>query len=102
MPLKRLKRKLTKEIMWLYLLKLLSEKPRYGYELKKEIQHRFNFNPAIVTSYAILYTLELKGYVTTVWKSAKKRPRKYYVITKKGRKLLLDGKKHLKVIVKKI
>jgi len=38
MPLNRLKSKTQKEILWVYILKLLKERDMYAYELKKRRQ----------------------------------------------------------------
>mgnify|MGYP001281658848 CR=1 FL=1 len=104
MPINRLRNKITKEVMWLYILKLLKVKPRYAYELKKEIQKTFGFNSATITSYVILYKLELEGYVSSKMdKTNKGGPkRKYYHITKKGEKLFSNGKFLLQETVKKL
>ena len=104
MPINRLKNKITKEVMWLYILKLLKIKPRYAYELKKEIQKTFGFNSATITSYVVLYKLELEGYVSSSMdKKNKGGPlRKYYRITKKGERLFAQGKKLLEQTAKKL
>lgn len=93
----RLKKKTTAEMLWPYFLKLLKERPMYGYELQQEIQKRFGWKPATVTSYVVLYRLQRNGYVTIEWKEQRGKPaRKYYKITKKGEELLRDGIKYLK------
>jgi len=100
MPLERLKRKMTKEVMWIYVLKLLKDRPMYAYELKNEIKKRFDWVPATITSYVVLYRLQSEGYVTAKWgdESTNSR-RKYYYITEKGEKLLKDGEKFLRDII---
>jgi PadR family transcriptional regulator PadR len=93
----RLKKKTTAEMLWPYFLKLLKERPMYGYELQQETQKRFGWKPATVTSYVVLYRLQRNGYVTMEWKEQRGKPaRKYYKITKKGEELLRDGIKYLK------
>jgi DNA-binding PadR family transcriptional regulator len=100
MPLDRLKRKMTKEVMWLYVLTLLKERPRYAYELKKEIEDRFNWSPATITSYVVLYRLKSGEYVKTQWGNEQANPRrKYYSITKKGEHLLKDGETFLREMI---
>ena len=91
MPLNRLKKKTTKEILWIYILRLLLERDIYAYELKKELKERFNIDPALITSYVVLYRLEKDGYVTSRWDKNKK----YYSTTQKGRDLLSDGIKYI-------
>jgi len=93
----RLKKKTTAEMLWPYFLKLLKERPMYGYELQQETQKRFGWKPATVTSYVVLYRLQRNSYVTIEWKEQRGKPaRKYYKITKKGEELLRDGIKYLK------
>ncbi len=104
MPLERLKDKTTKEVLWIYILRLLHEKDMYAYEIKKEIKERFNFEPATVTGYVILYRLKSNGYVE---KSREEQgnggsSRKYYSITPKGRKLLTEGLEYLNELTSKL
>ncbi|MEQ9714561.1 MAG: PadR family transcriptional regulator [Candidatus Asgardarchaeum sp.] len=97
----RLKEKLTKENLWIYVLRLLQERPMYGYELRKKIKEIFNFSSAAVTSYVVLYKLKKEGLVTTEWQKGEDgRPdRKYYVITEKGQIAMREAKKFLNNIL---
>jgi len=63
-PMERLKEKITKEVLWMYILRLLKDRPMYAYELKNKIRESFGFEPATVSSYVVLYKLEHDGYVT--------------------------------------
>jgi len=92
-PMERLRNKITKEVLWLYILRLLKERPMYAYELKERIKDAFNFEPATVSSYVVLYKLEKDGYVTAEWQDSKtgKPSRKYYHLTPKGEELLKEG-----------
>lgn len=103
-PLVRLKSKLTKEVMWLYILRLLLERPMYAYEIKKQIQERFGWDAATVTSYVVFYRLKKDGYVTTEWVESKEgRPnRKYYAITEKGRALFNEGRTFMEEMMKSL
>ena len=49
-PIERLRNKITKEVLWLYILRLLEERPMYAYELKERIKEAFDFEPATVSS----------------------------------------------------
>ena len=91
MPLQRLKRKLTTENLWLYILTLLQEKPKYAYEIRREIKEKFGFETGQITSYVVLYRLENSGYVSQKVKEVEGRARKYYSLTPRGRKILSDG-----------
>lgn len=98
MPMRRLKHKTTKEILWIYILRLLKEREMYAYELKSALRERFGFEPAMITSYVVLYRLESAGYVAASWDENKK----YYRITAKGERILREGINHLDELVQKL
>ncbi len=94
-PSERLLRSLTVDNLWQYVLRSL-KKPKYAYELAREIK-----NANMVTVYAVLYRLEIGGYVKKAFSGKGGGPaRKYYVVTKKGVEELKKGtrmiKNHLK------
>ncbi len=97
MAYERLVRKLTVENLWLYVLILLREEPRYGYEIRKAILERFGFEPDIVTAYAVLLSLRRAGYISV--KELRRSPegpkRKYYTITPKGEQALAQAKQFI-------
>ncbi|WP_456368959.1 PadR family transcriptional regulator [Thermococcus sp.] len=103
-PLERLRNKVTKEVLWLYILRLLRERPMYAYELKEKIKEAFNFEPATVSSYVVLYKLEKDGYVSAEWQetTSGKPARKYYKLTPKGEELLNNGIEFLEEMLKKL
>jgi len=93
----RIKKKTTTEMIWPYFLKLLKERPMYGYEIRQETLKQFGWKPPTVTAYLVLYSLQKRGYVTTSWKEQRGKPaRKYYKITKKGEELLQEAIKYFK------
>jgi len=60
--LERLKRKLTIEVLWLYIIAvLLGHGPTYPYDAGKLIERRFGFRPSKVTLYTVFYKLEREG-----------------------------------------
>lgn len=89
MALRRLKNKITKENLWMYILNLLKNGPLYGYEVRKKIKEKFGFEPATITVYMVLYKMEKEGLVMK--EKASKAQRKYYLITEKGIKTLEEG-----------
>ena len=93
-PIERLKEKVLKENLWVFIFKLLKEKDEYAYELRKKIKKKFGFLAGNVTGYKVLYLLEKDGYV----KSYVKGRRKYYKLTKKGLKQLKKAKSFLKKV----
>ncbi len=76
--------------MTMLILKLLSEKDMYGYEmidtLRKKSQNLFELKAG--TLYPLLHGLEEKGMLTVYEKEYAGKVRKYYSLTKQGRKLL--------------
>ncbi len=78
----RLKDKVQKENLWLFILILLSSGDRYGYELRREINDKFGFWSGNVTAYRVLYDLESAKLV----KGMTQDRRRYYKITEAGRK----------------
>lgn len=77
----------------LLLLTLLEEADRYGYEIIKELEARsdsaFKFKEGSL--YPVLHKLENKGYVKSYMsKGDKGKERKYYKITNRGQKQLVE------------
>lgn len=98
MPLKRLRNKTTKEVLWLYILRLLKERELYAYEIKPLLKERFGISPALVTPYVVLYRLEGEGYV----EARRSDNKKYYRITRKGERLLEEGIAYLRSVIEKL
>ena len=75
------------------LLKLLSEKDMYGYEMIEALRSRSEnvFELKAGTLYPLLHAFESKKYLTSYEQEGFGKIRKYYSITKEGRKYL-DGK----------
>ena len=96
----RLVNKLTKEMLWIYILRLLQERPHYGYELRKLVTDRFGFSPATVSGYAIIYRLMRDGLITE--ETVTDSPRKYYGITDKGRVAMEEAKSFLTDTITKV
>ncbi|MFW9922142.1 MAG: PadR family transcriptional regulator [Candidatus Thorarchaeota archaeon] len=101
---KRLKKKISIDNLWIYILRLLMEKEMYGYELRDSIKERFGFEPATVTSYTILYKLEKDDLVVSnVKDNPEGRPdRKYYTITEEGKKAMIEAKGLFEEIYSKV
>jgi PadR family transcriptional regulator PadR len=77
-------------------LKLLERGEMYGYELVDALEKRSEGVLAMgqSTLYPMLYNLEAKGLVKSVWRDADSgRRRKYYTLTAKGRKRLAADEK---------
>ncbi|MEM2209473.1 MAG: pyridoxal-phosphate dependent enzyme [Nitrososphaerota archaeon] len=71
------------------ILKLLSEKEMYGYQIWKELKEKYNLNIKIPTIYQHLSELIEKGYVKKVMsKHIFGRKREYYSLTEKGKNIV--------------
>jgi DNA-binding PadR family transcriptional regulator len=103
MPSDRLLDSITKDNLWFYILSLLMKKKMYPYEIRREINKEFGFNPGFVTAYVVLYKLEKDGYVKSGEKMKMGGPeRKYYKITSNGKEELKRGKIIFRKILKNI
>ena len=93
-PYQRFHNSITKDNLWIYILKLLEESELYPYEIRKKIKEKFGFMPGNVTAYVVLKKLRVGGYVEK-GKSLKSGgpQRTYYMITEKGKKELEKAKK---------
>lgn len=72
------------------LLRLLEDKDMYGYEMIETLEKRSNnvFTLKAGTLYPLLHSLEEKHYLTSYESEVCGKQRKYYSITKEGRKYL--------------
>ena len=87
----KLDRELKKGSAELLILSLLEARPRHGYEIRKLIEARsdgvLKFNAASL--YPLLYRLENRGWIEGKWvEKAGSRRRRFYRLTKDGRKAL--------------
>jgi DNA-binding PadR family transcriptional regulator len=93
---RRLEANMTTKALWLYVLRLLTERDMYGYEVRKAIRDQFKIRMATVTAYVVLYKLRGEKLVTTekTVSTLRGRPdRKYYSITPKGEAVLTEAQK---------
>ena len=75
------------------ILSLVAERPMYGYQIAKELERRsdgyFDFKEG--TLYPALHRMEKKGLLRGEWQVVAEGPsRKYYHITDKGKRALVD------------
>lgn len=96
----KINKELLKGSTVILILKLLNESDMYGYQMIKAIEEKsegiFSFKEG--TLYPILHTLEQNSLVEAYWNDTEgKRKRKYYRLTKEGRKSLEEKKKEWSV-----
>jgi PadR family transcriptional regulator PadR len=75
------------------ILSLVAERPMYGYQMAKELERRsdgyFDFKEG--TLYPALHRMEKDGLLRGEWQVVVEGPsRKYYHITEKGKRALVD------------
>ena len=75
----------------LVVLRLLTEKPMYGYELTQLMKQRSGGAFTVSVLYPVIYRLEEQGYVAVERSEiVDNRARSYYAITPKGRAYLQE------------
>lgn len=86
-----LDRELKKGSAELLILSLVEARPRHGYEISKLIEARSDgaLSFHVASLYPLLYRLEGRGWIEGRWvEKAGQRRRRYYKLTKGGRKVL--------------
>lgn len=76
------------------ILSLINGLPMYGYQISKELEQRSAgyFKMKGGTVYPSLMRLERNGLISSRWEqTSKKKGRKYYQITEKGRQFLASS-----------
>jgi len=92
----KIDKELLKGSTWLLILKILSEKDDYGYQIIKELEKKSDnvFSLKEGTLYPILHALESKALIESYWEESESlRKRKFYHITKQGRTHLDEKQK---------
>lgn len=81
------------------LLRLLAEKDMYGYEMIEGLRRRSGnvFELKAGTLYPLLHGMEAKGVLDSYEREEAGKVRKYYCITREGRRLLFEKQKEWKV-----
>lgn len=79
-------------------LSVLEAQDMYGYRIIRELEIRSEnaFEMSEGTLYPILHALEKEKYLESYWQAVDGRNRKYYHITKKGKKELAAKKEEWK------
>ncbi len=94
--IKRLRRKITIETLWIYVISVLKKKGgQHGYGVKKTIKELYGFNPATITTYTVLYRMEKEGLI-------KKDEANRYHPTEKGLEALNKAVNLLKETIRKL
>lgn len=97
-------RSLTSGSMGMMLLKLLSEKDMYGYEMIETLRQRSKnvFELKAGTLYPLLHNLEAKGYLSSYEQEKNGKTRVYYSISKQGKSFLKEKAEEWDVYVRAV
>jgi DNA-binding PadR family transcriptional regulator len=82
----------------LVVLRLLRDKPKWGYEINIGIRDKFSVYLSAGTLYPLLHTLQDRGYVEGSIEPGA-RVRRIYKITPRGERFLLAGERVLQEIL---
>jgi DNA-binding PadR family transcriptional regulator len=88
LPFSHLQKSNTIDNLWIYILSLIKQQPMHAYQIQREIEKKFGFQPGKITPYRVLYRLENDGFV----RSKIEERKRIYQITKKGKKELEKAK----------
>ena len=94
----RYSKELLKGSTSILVLSVVENKDLYGYRIIRELEIRSEnaFEMSEGTLYPILHALEKEKCLSSYWQEIDGRNRKYYHITKKGKKVLDDKKEEWK------
>ena len=90
-PDRVLDRELKKGSAELMILALVEARPRHGYEISQLIEQRSDgaVRFRVASLYPLLYRLERRGWIAGQWVEKEgQRRRRYYRLTREGRKVL--------------
>lgn len=81
------------------ILRLLEEKDMYGYEMIETLRQRSKnvFELKAGTLYPLLHSLESKGFLNSYESESSGKLRKYYQLTKSGRRCLKEKKQEWQI-----
>ena len=84
----KLKKSITTDNIWVYILSILNREKIHAYGLRKRIKEVFEWQPELITLYVVLYRIEKEGLIKSIIKGRKRE----YSITKKGKDMLNKAK----------
>ena len=83
--------RMVKSFLDLFVLSLLNDGAKHGYELMRELKVRTGTRIGAGTLYPLLYELEERQLVSAEWMSPTRRSRRVYRMTEKGSKHMEQG-----------
>src|SRR3989442_14785777 len=91
---------MVKSFLDLFVLDLLDEGPKHGYEIMRELKTRTGARIGAGTLYPLLYELEERKLVAGEWNSPNRRSRREYKITELVAKYKRSGFKDIDLLIR--
>jgi DNA-binding PadR family transcriptional regulator len=102
MAMRRLRRKVTTENLWLHILAALKDKPMYGYEIANYLKKNKGLDAAVITVYTVLYKMEREGLIARKTGDKIDLRKVYYETTPHGAAVLEEGVEFLQNLLNEI
>ncbi len=83
--------RMVKSFLDLFVLNLLNDSSKHGYEIMRELKSRTGIRIGAGSLYPLLYELEGRQFVLGEWVSPTRRTRRVYKITEKGQDYMRQG-----------
>ncbi|MCL2288192.1 MAG: PadR family transcriptional regulator [Candidatus Bathyarchaeota archaeon] len=93
-------KEIVNSLLDLIVLRLISQGPKHGYQIVKEIHEKFGVYFKATAIYHLLANFEDNNYVYGEWYLTEKRQRKKFVLTEKGKNAIKSLESELNVINK--
>ena len=81
------------------ILNMLKKQSLHGYSIIMQIRKRYGVYLGPSTIYPLLCSLQRRGIVKSEWNMNSARPKKMYVLTNEGTRMICDYALNLRVIV---
>src|SRR6266498_4953999 len=91
--------RMVKSFLDLFVLDLLDDSPKHGYELMRALKNKTGARIGAGTLYPLLYELEERKLVAGEWNSPNRRSRRVYKITEPGARHKKQGFKSIGLLV---
>ncbi len=88
---KAISERMVKSFLDLFVLSLINDGAKHGYELMRELKQRTGTRIGAGTLYPLLYELEERQLVSAEWMSPTRRSRRVYSITERGSRYMNEG-----------
>ena len=92
--------RMVKSFLDLFVLDLLDDSPKHGYEIMRELKTRTGARIGAGTLYPLLYELEERKLVAGEWNSPNRRSRRVYKITEPGARYKKNGFKGIDLLIR--